>query len=362
MTLFSLLLVTLAPLVGAARAATTKSGPSDPADAADALLDLVGDSAVRSLLESVLASQSIMQADLRRADVERKQLRARVAALEANDTRRGLAESPASGAENAMIYRRKMTLANHTALQQHRRAEETCLTTDVMTRLDQVTEECCNEPEEDCSSGAPATCNVGCAGVVNTFWDECREPFIASVGQETAQVFEDAVHKCAVELPTDPGAREQTLADAFSLTCTGGARGAKDCIPTCDERAHGNKLLATIDGEDSTYTCEFHHGLYSWLGGGTGGMFGVDVKAFVSAVINGASGIYNVLVQENDAGVAVDLTIEPGQQVSIVGDAAVADDGGATGVSVYITGCCCCCCCCCCYLCYCCRHHHRRLK
>ena len=340
MTPFSLLLVTLAPLVGAARAATTKSGPSDPADAADALLDLVGDSAVRSLLESVLASQSIMQADLRRADVERKQLRARVAALEANDTRRGLAESPASGAENAMIYRRKMTLANHTALQQHRRAEETCLTTDVMTRLDQVTEECCNEPEEDCSSGVPATCNVGCAGVVNTFWDECREPFIASVGQKTAQVFEDAVHKCAAELPTDPGAREQTLADAFSLTCTGGARGAKDCIPTCDERAHGNKLLATIDGEDSTYTCEFHHGLYSWLGGGTGGMFGVDVKAFVSAVINGASGIYNVLVQENDAGVAVDLTIEPGQQVSIVGDAAVADDGGATGVSVYITGCC----------------------
>ena len=33
MTPFSLLLVTLAPLVGAARAATTKSGPSDPADA-----------------------------------------------------------------------------------------------------------------------------------------------------------------------------------------------------------------------------------------------------------------------------------------------------------------------------------------
>eukprot|EP01048_Picozoa_sp_COSAG05_P026158 COSAG05_NODE_6997_length_868_cov_1.830949_1_plen_174_part_10 len=167
MTPFSLLVVTLAPLVGAARAASTKSGLSGPAGAADALLDRVGDPAVRSLLESLVASQSIMQADLRRANVERKQLRARVAALEANDTRRGLAESPASGAnqepdvsadqaEPALIYHRKMTRANHTALQQHRRAEEACLVTDVMPRLHQITEECCNEPEEDCSSGAPA--------------------------------------------------------------------------------------------------------------------------------------------------------------------------------------------------------------
>jgi hypothetical protein len=33
--------------------------------------------------------------------------------------------------------------------------------------------ECCNDKTEDCSSGAPATCDAGCAAVFLPFWREC---------------------------------------------------------------------------------------------------------------------------------------------------------------------------------------------
>ena len=33
-------------------------------------------------------------------------------------------------------------------------------------QLDAITSECCDQIEEDCSSGLPSTCNVGCAAVL----------------------------------------------------------------------------------------------------------------------------------------------------------------------------------------------------
>eukprot|EP01047_Picozoa_sp_COSAG01_P099497 COSAG01_NODE_29501_length_636_cov_0.897579_1_plen_150_part_10 len=40
-------------------------------------------------------------------------------------------------------------------------------------RAKAVQTECCNEPSEDCSGGAPRTCNPGCAAVFLPFWSDC---------------------------------------------------------------------------------------------------------------------------------------------------------------------------------------------
>jgi hypothetical protein len=50
-----------------------------------------------------------------------------------------------------------------------------------------------------------------------------------------------------------------------------------------------------------------------------GGYLGSDVEAFFSAVVSGAAGVYvGVLLQ--DAGIATDLVVRPGQRVSVSGD------------------------------------------
>ena len=40
-------------------------------------------------------------------------------------------------------------------------------------RTQAVNDECCDEPTEDCSSGPPATCNLGCAHVLLPYFDDC---------------------------------------------------------------------------------------------------------------------------------------------------------------------------------------------
>eukprot|EP01043_Picozoa_sp_COSAG02_P004473 COSAG02_NODE_117_length_35386_cov_78.819163_7_plen_608_part_00 len=44
---------------------------------------------------------------------------------------------------------------------------------DVVAGVQAVQHECCDEPGEDCSSGTPASCNVGCAQVTLPFFDHC---------------------------------------------------------------------------------------------------------------------------------------------------------------------------------------------
>jgi hypothetical protein len=43
----------------------------------------------------------------------------------------------------------------------------------LVDRTAAVNDECCNEKTEDCSSGRPATCNLGCAHVLLPFFDDC---------------------------------------------------------------------------------------------------------------------------------------------------------------------------------------------
>lgn len=62
---------------------------------------------------------------------------------------------------------------------------------DIQARTAAVNNECCNEPSEDCSSGRPATCNVGCAHVVLPFFADC-----ASALGTGAALFDDVVALC----------------------------------------------------------------------------------------------------------------------------------------------------------------------
>jgi hypothetical protein len=178
------------------------------------------------------------------------------------------------------------------------------------TRAQQVQARCCDEPTEDCSGGYPRTCNAGCAAVFLPFWTECG----SLLGN--AAVYQQTVALCRQAQPATP-ASSGSLAHEFNLVCADGA--VDSCVPACSEALRGDLLLMNLNGEDSKYSCELHHGLHSWVGAATdGGYLGSDVRAFVSAVLSGAAGYY-ALALTGDARIDMDLTIRLGQDVQISG-------------------------------------------
>eukprot|EP01047_Picozoa_sp_COSAG01_P054903 COSAG01_NODE_6052_length_3878_cov_97.784334_3_plen_643_part_00 len=229
-------------------------------------------------------------------------------------------------------------------------------------RVEAVADACCNaEPTDDCSSGAPMVCNAGCAAVFLPFWDDCG----AALGAQTtdqAALFQQTVGLCQatagagsngkgsggtcnptttpVQLCPDGTACPQC--GSHMCTCLGGSSatggdgtgktgsvvhefqlvcsdGSTNCVPRCDSHLRGDLLLLALNGEDSKYSCEVHRGQYSWVGAATdGGYLGSDAQAFVSAVLSGAAGYY-ALALSQDASIAVDLVILPGQDVRING-------------------------------------------
>ena len=50
-----------------------------------------------------------------------------------------------------------------------------------------------------------------------------------------------------------------------------------------------------------------------------GGYLGLDIAAFVSAVVSGAPGVFATMLL-HDAGIETDLVVQPGQRVSVSGD------------------------------------------
>ena len=54
-----------------------------------------------------------------------------------------------------------------------------------------VNDECC-EKSEDCSSGRPATCNLGCAHVLLPYFDDCA----GVLGADNLAPFTDVVALC----------------------------------------------------------------------------------------------------------------------------------------------------------------------
>eukprot|EP01043_Picozoa_sp_COSAG02_P011290 COSAG02_NODE_414_length_22826_cov_9.001364_8_plen_441_part_00 len=71
----------------------------------------------------------------------------------------------------------------------------TCKTSDLVDRTAAVTNECCDEPTEDCSSGQPATCNAGCAAVLVPYYQDCQEVLAKEPGGVLAAVW-SAVQAC----------------------------------------------------------------------------------------------------------------------------------------------------------------------
>ena len=115
----------------------------------------------------------------------------------------------------------------------------------------------------------------------------------------------------------------------YNRVCT--SADVASCVPECSVEHHGYELLATIDGTDTKFSCNLAHGLYSWMGAASeGGYLGADVQSFFSAVVSGAAGSYLLTLTE-DAGIATELVIQPGQDVRISGNFGLAVPSWGTG-------------------------------
>eukprot|EP01043_Picozoa_sp_COSAG02_P061311 COSAG02_NODE_8214_length_2656_cov_2.452269_2_plen_313_part_00 len=117
----------------------------------------------------------------------------------------------------------------------HRRAqsgdgygEGTC--SDLESRSAEVTQVCCDEPEEDCTGGYPHSCNAGCAATFLPFWEECR-----AVLGEDSQRFEPVVELCTASAGTSGTASRPSLTEQLNLQCTDGTAAA-ECVPECSEK------------------------------------------------------------------------------------------------------------------------------
>ena len=74
-----------------------------------------------------------------------------------------------------------------------------CLAADLPDRVSLVSAECCDEPDEDCSSGQPASCNAGCAAVLVPYFLDCRAVLEQSPGgEDTVKAIKGAVEQCPV--------------------------------------------------------------------------------------------------------------------------------------------------------------------
>jgi hypothetical protein len=130
----------------------------------------------------------------------------------------------------------------------HRRAQTVGVCGNLATRINAANVECCNEPSEDCSSGAPATCNAGCAGVFLPFWADCGAQLPSSAS------FLPVVARCQAAAPRGgstggAGAGSGSLVHEFNLVCAGGA--VDNCVPACSAALRGDLLLMNLNGEDS---------------------------------------------------------------------------------------------------------------
>ena len=75
--------------------------------------------------------------------------------------------------------------------------DEPCSAADLSARSDEVTTECCDEDSEDCSSGAPATCNSGCAAVLRPYVQECTATLAQTKeGNDLVPLLQSTVQLC----------------------------------------------------------------------------------------------------------------------------------------------------------------------
>jgi hypothetical protein len=194
------------------------------------------------------------------------------------------------------------------------------------TRLQSVNTECCNGPLDDCTGGAPRTCNPGCAATFLPFWTDCS----VTLHLQTTPLYQSTVALCQASGASSSGTGASVVHE-FQLVCTDGSA---SCVPSCDASLHGDLLLLAVNGQDSKYSCELRNGLFSWVGpAADGGYIGSDVATFVSAVVSGAAGLF-VLTMQASSLISTLLTIEPGQTVSISGNFSSPIAWGTGGFSI----------------------------
>jgi hypothetical protein len=274
-----------------------------------------------ALLEALVRGLQAEVTQLRDRDREQQELLEQL--LDGTVATRRRAQR-AGGGQTVSIYTRQLTRHPDGGPGRglRRRAQATsgqmCDATTVSVRAAAVTAMCCDEPDEDCSAGHPATCNADCSDVLLPYFTDCQ----LAMPAEEAKVLHGVLQLCQVAIVEREEAAGESLAMQLLLSCdTGAGADVDDCVPVCSEALHGDLLLANIDGEDSKYSCELHHGQFSWMGAASdGGYLGRDSIAFLSSLLSGAAGAYILTVIE-DADINTDARIEPGMHVSIIGDA-----------------------------------------
>ena len=126
----------------------------------------------------------------------------------------------------------------------------------------EVNKECCDEATEDCSSGRPATCSLGCAHVLLPFFDKCA----VVLGPAGVAQFSDVVALCrAVEPPSPPlkdclhtGCGQYGVCSQGACVCAHGYAGAAceievACIGvSCGQ--HGSCNAGSCVCESGAYT------------------------------------------------------------------------------------------------------------
>eukprot|EP01047_Picozoa_sp_COSAG01_P055411 COSAG01_NODE_6167_length_3814_cov_24.241992_2_plen_559_part_00 len=186
----------------------------------------------------------------------------------------------------------------------------------ISMRAAAIQAECCDEPSEDCGGGVPHTCNTDCADIFLPFWEDCG----AQLGSKPQYL--SVVTMCLRQAADSGSATPHItgsggLAHQFNLVCASSA--TDGCVPACTASVRGDLLLMNLNGEDSKYSCELHHGLHSWVGAATdGGYLGRDARTFVSAVVSAAAGYYALLLAES-ARISADVTVRLGQDVRVSG-------------------------------------------
>lgn len=129
--------------------------------------------------------------------------------------------------------------------------------------------------------------------------------------------------------PQGAGEATSTAVEQFTALCTQAELAT--CAPVCEAETHGYRLLAQIDGLETTMECSQHFGLYSWVGqASNGGYIGPDFVSFFSAVASGAMGSYAVTLSE-DSQISTDLTIRVGQD-AVIGAESGLDHSPSIGI------------------------------
>ena len=90
---------------------------------------------------------------------------------------------------------------------------------DIESRTAAVNAECCDEASEDCTGGAPRTCNAGCAAVLEPYWRDCQST-LSQLGGGAFEVLQSTIVLCssAAGPPPTPNTARLLTETAFIMT------------------------------------------------------------------------------------------------------------------------------------------------